>query len=73
MCYRLYTEKDFLKLKEDTVPEIKRCNLASEILQLKAIGIEDPTKFDFIESPSIDASMYSAHLPSPDYVQLRKR
>lgn len=34
-----------------TVPEILRCNLAGVILSLKAIGISDVTKVDFIDRP----------------------
>jgi HrpA-like RNA helicase len=33
------------------VPEIKRCNLAGVVLQLKALGIEDVGRFDFMDKP----------------------
>ncbi|KAG0254858.1 putative ATP-dependent RNA helicase dhr2 [Actinomortierella ambigua] len=52
LCFRLYTEDSFEQLEEDTVPEIKRCNLASAILALKASGVEDVTKFDYMDRPS---------------------
>ncbi|KAG0353783.1 putative ATP-dependent RNA helicase dhr2 [Podila minutissima] len=52
LCFRLYTEDSFDQLDEDSIPEIKRCNLESAILSLKATGIEDPTKFDFMDRPS---------------------
>ncbi|KAF9386501.1 putative ATP-dependent RNA helicase dhr2 [Podila verticillata] len=52
LCFRLYTENSFDQLDEDSIPEIKRCNLESAILSLKATGIEDPTKFDFMDRPS---------------------
>ncbi|KAG0344648.1 putative ATP-dependent RNA helicase dhr2 [Podila humilis] len=52
LCFRLYTEDSFDQLDEDAIPEIKRCNLESAILSLKASGIEDPTKFDFMDRPS---------------------
>ncbi|KAG6405244.1 hypothetical protein SASPL_132831 [Salvia splendens] len=50
-CYRLYPENEFYKLKASTTPEIKRCNLANVILQLKALGVDDILGFDFIEEP----------------------
>ncbi|KAF9427984.1 putative ATP-dependent RNA helicase dhr2 [Podila epigama] len=52
LCFRLYTEDSFDMLDEDAVPEIKRCNLEAAILSLKATGIDDPTKFDFMDRPS---------------------
>ncbi|KAJ3027678.1 putative ATP-dependent RNA helicase dhr2, partial [Rhizophlyctis rosea] len=50
-CYRLYTEKDFDSLAEDTAPEILRVNLASVILLLKASGVEDVVGFDYMDRP----------------------
>ena len=37
------------------MPEIQRCNLASVVLQLMALGILDVLHFDFLDSPSQDA------------------
>ncbi|KAF8399610.1 hypothetical protein HHK36_015479 [Tetracentron sinense] len=51
-CFRLYPESEFGKLLDSTVPEIKRCNLSNVILQLKALGVDDITGFDFMEKPS---------------------
>lgn len=50
-CFRIYTSSTFDELKEITVPEILRCNLAGVILQLKAMGIQDITSVDFIDKP----------------------
>lgn len=50
-CYRLYTEASYQSLDEATVPEIQRSNLAPVILQLKALGIDNIVRFDFITSP----------------------
>ena len=50
-AFRLYTEVDFEKLSPFTVPEIQRSCLASVILQLKALGINNIAKFDFISEP----------------------
>ncbi|KAJ2224571.1 Salivary acidic proline-rich phosphoprotein 1/2 [Coemansia sp. RSA 485] len=51
-CYRLYTEADYAQLTEDSVPEIKRCQLSMVVLQLKASGVQDVLKFDFMDRPS---------------------
>ncbi|KAL8171568.1 hypothetical protein V2J09_023372 [Rumex salicifolius] len=51
-CFRLYPERIFEKLVDSTIAEIKRCNLSNVILQLKAMGIDDITGFDFLEKPS---------------------
>ncbi|XP_024384968.1 pre-mRNA-splicing factor ATP-dependent RNA helicase DEAH10 isoform X1 [Physcomitrium patens] len=51
-CFRLYTEDLYRKLEDSTVPEIKRCNLANVVLQLKAFGIDDVLGFDFMDKPS---------------------
>ncbi|KAG2374484.1 hypothetical protein C9374_010768 [Naegleria lovaniensis] len=50
-CFRLYTEEDFSKLKENTVPEIQKCNLTECLLQMKAMGIENLVFFDFLSPP----------------------
>jgi ATP-dependent RNA helicase DDX35 len=50
-CFRLYTESNFQALGEATIPEIQRSNLAPVILQLKALGIDNIVRFDFITSP----------------------
>ena len=50
-CFRLYAEDTYENLEENTVPEILRCNLSGVILSLKAIGIKDVSKIDFIDKP----------------------
>lgn len=50
-CYRLYTEAAYNALPEATVPEIQRSNLAPTILQLKALGIDNVVRFDFLTPP----------------------
>ena len=50
-CFRLYTEQSYESLPETTVPEIQRSNLAPVILQLKALGIDDIVRFDFLTPP----------------------
>ena len=51
ICFRLYTEEAFTQLAEDSVPEILRVNLAQVILQLKGMGIQDPSTFEFVSPP----------------------
>ncbi|KAK4075117.1 uncharacterized protein Triagg1_4781 [Trichoderma aggressivum f. europaeum] len=50
-CYRLYTEDAYQALPETNPPEIQRSNLASTILQLKALGIDNVVRFDFLSAP----------------------
>jgi len=50
-CYRLYTQADFENRPAYTDPEIKRTNLASVVLQMKAFGLGEPLKFPFLEPP----------------------
>ncbi|CAO3645325.1 unnamed protein product [Cunninghamella blakesleeana] len=52
VCYRLYTEDTFRELDDDTVPEIRRCNLAAAVLSMKASGIENVLEFDYMDRPS---------------------
>ncbi|KAF1744604.1 hypothetical protein MXB_2123 [Myxobolus squamalis] len=51
-CFRLYTERAFREeMLSTNVPEIQRTNLASTILALKAMGINDLLNFDFMDPP----------------------
>ena len=50
-CYRLVTAAEFEKLEEATVPEIQRSNLASVVLTMLNIGIENINAFDFMDAP----------------------
>lgn len=51
-CFRLYTEAAFKdEMVEMAIPEIQRSNLAPVILQLKALGIDNIVRFDFITPP----------------------
>jgi pre-mRNA-splicing factor ATP-dependent RNA helicase DHX15/PRP43 len=62
-CYRLYTEDAFInELQEQTYPEILRCNLASVVLQLKKLGIDDLVHFDFMNAPAPETMMRALEL-----------
>ncbi len=57
-CFRLYTEGAFKKeLIETTYPEILRSNLASTVLDLKKLGIEDLVHFDLMDPPAPETLM----------------
>jgi pre-mRNA-splicing factor ATP-dependent RNA helicase DHX15/PRP43 len=57
-CFRLYTEKSFLKeLQEQTYPEILKSNLGSIVLQLKKVGVDDLVHFDFMDPPAPETLM----------------
>lgn len=47
-CFRLYNVKD---LEATTIPEVQRANLASVVLTLKSLGIDDVFNFDFMDHP----------------------
>ncbi|QDJ13148.1 ATP-dependent RNA helicase HrpA [Mergibacter septicus] len=51
ICIRLYSEEDFNNRPQFTDPEILRTNLASVILQMTALGLEDIDHFPFIDAP----------------------
>ena len=54
-CYRLYTERAYQdEMFPTAVPEIQRTNLASAVLSLKAMGINDLLSFDFMDSPPME-------------------
>ncbi|XP_065666929.1 ATP-dependent RNA helicase DHX8 isoform X2 [Hydra vulgaris] len=54
-CYRLYTERAYRdEMLSTNVPEIQRTNLASVILTLKAMGINDLISFDFMDPPPME-------------------
>ncbi|MFZ7157480.1 ATP-dependent RNA helicase HrpA [Avibacterium gallinarum] len=51
ICIRLYSEEDFNQRPEFTDPEILRTNLASVILQMAALGLDDISAFPFVDAP----------------------
>uniref|UniRef100_A0A7N0V877 RNA helicase n=1 Tax=Kalanchoe fedtschenkoi TaxID=63787 RepID=A0A7N0V877_KALFE len=62
-CYRLYTKDHFeTELEENCIPEIQRMNLASVVLTLKSLGINDLMNFDFVDAPPNEALMKALEL-----------
>lgn len=52
-CFRLFTEHSYREeMADEAVPEIQRSNLASVVLSLKALGINDLVSFDFVDPPA---------------------
>ncbi|XP_034939713.1 ATP-dependent RNA helicase DHX8 [Chelonus insularis] len=64
-CYRLYTERAYRdEMLPTPVPEIQRTNLATTVLQLKTMGINDLIHFDFMDAPPVESlimAMESLH------------
>jgi pre-mRNA-splicing factor ATP-dependent RNA helicase DHX15/PRP43 len=57
-CFRLYTEKAFKsELIEQSYPEILRSNLASTVLELKKLGVDDLVHFDLMDPPAPETLM----------------
>ena len=50
-CFRLYSQGEHDHFNDFPVPEILRGPLTSIVLQMKALDLGDPAKFDFIERP----------------------
>ena len=54
-CIRLFTEYMFHnELERNPVPEILRCSLSSVVLNMKALGVQDLMRFDFLDTPSTE-------------------
>ncbi|MBR0226671.1 MAG: ATP-dependent RNA helicase HrpA [Thermoguttaceae bacterium] len=51
VCVRLYSEQDYNGRSKYTTPEILRTNLASIILQTKALRLGDVERFPFVDPP----------------------
>ncbi|OAD52775.1 putative ATP-dependent RNA helicase DHX34 [Eufriesea mexicana] len=62
ICYRLYSEEEYMALEKYSTPELQRVPLDSLLLQMIAMGLPDTRKFPFIEPPpaeSIENSILS--------------
>ena len=51
LCVRLYSEEDYSARPAYSEPEIKRVNLASVVLQMRAFGLGDIERFPFLDPP----------------------
>ncbi|XVF68558.1 hypothetical protein PTKIN_Ptkin11bG0012400 [Pterospermum kingtungense] len=62
-CFRLYTKYSYLtKMDQNTTLEIQRTNLASVVLSLKSLGIDDVLNFDFMDPPLSGALLKALEL-----------
>lgn len=57
-CFRLYTKNNFKDLQEHAYPEILRTDqLATTVLTLKKLGIDDLVHFDLMDPPAAETMM----------------
>lgn len=62
-CFRLFTKWSYYnELPGNPTPEILRTNLASVVLLLLSLGINDLINFDFMDAPSSDTLIKSLEL-----------
>ncbi|KAK9782932.1 putative P-loop containing nucleoside triphosphate hydrolase protein [Seiridium cardinale] len=61
-CFRLYTEEHFQALPDANVPEIQRSDLAPFVLQLKALGIDNVVRFDYLTPPPAELLIKATEL-----------
>ncbi|KAK3372831.1 P-loop containing nucleoside triphosphate hydrolase protein [Lasiosphaeria ovina] len=61
-CLRLYTEEAYQALPDANIPEIQRSNLAPFVLQLKALGIDNVLRFDFLTPPPAELMIKALEL-----------
>jgi len=76
-CFRLYSEDAYLGLPDANIPEIQRSNLAPFVLQLKALGIDNVLRFDFLTPPPAELMVKALELlyslgALDDYAKLAK-
>lgn len=62
VCIRLYSEDDFASRDAFTDPEILRSSLASVILRMKSLGLQDIEEFPFVDPPHGRAIADGYHL-----------
>ncbi|KAH7103787.1 P-loop containing nucleoside triphosphate hydrolase protein [Auriculariales sp. MPI-PUGE-AT-0066] len=55
IVYRLYPESALAAMARTTAPEIARVDLTTPILQLKALGVDDLVKFEWVTNPPAEA------------------
>ncbi|KAI1269484.1 P-loop containing nucleoside triphosphate hydrolase protein [Xylariaceae sp. FL1019] len=76
-CFRLFTEEAYQALPDMNPPEIQRSNLAPFILQLKALGIDNVVRFNYLTAPPAELMIKATELlyslgALDDYAKLSK-
>ncbi|KAI0518207.1 P-loop containing nucleoside triphosphate hydrolase protein [Xylaria bambusicola] len=61
-CFRLFTEDAYKHLPDTNPPEVQRSNLAPFILQLKALGIDNVVRFEFLTPPPAELMIKAMEL-----------
>lgn len=61
-CFRLYTEDVYRGIPDANPPEIQRSNLAPFVLQLKALGVDNVLRFDYITPPPAELMVKALEL-----------
>ncbi|KAH7702357.1 helicase [Aphelenchoides avenae] len=51
-CYRLYTEAEFNEMRPYETPDILQSELSEVVLQMRVLGINNLTSFDFMDKPN---------------------
>lgn len=62
VCVRLWSEASHRQRAAQTLPEIRRVDLAGAVLQLLALGEADVKRFPWLEPPRDDAIVHSLEL-----------
>jgi len=60
-CYRLYTEKQYLDLVDEDLPEFLRSDIVDAVLTMKLRGVKDVAHFPLMDPPApgtIERAMY---------------
>ena len=68
LCIRLYSEDDFTNFQPYTTPELQRVSLDAVVLQMAAMGVNDPKTFPFLEPPSENAINSAVTLLQVDFI-----
>lgn len=55
VCIRLYTREDFETRAAFDMPEIQRTDLSQTLLELRELGVTQPSQFSWFEPPSVSA------------------
>lgn len=59
---RLYTEEDFARRRDHDTPEILRSDLSQLCLDLRAMGIDDPSALEWLDAPPSESIAHAESL-----------
>ncbi|XP_013170006.1 PREDICTED: probable ATP-dependent RNA helicase DHX34 [Papilio xuthus] len=55
VCYRIYSEQQYIDMEAFSTPEVSRVPLASLLLLMSSLGVNDVRCFPFLDTPPEDA------------------